>query len=1019
MERNRGGRPRHADILTPAEWRILEELRHGGTNAEIAVRLGISPDTVKYHISNMLGKLGVDDRRQLAAWRPEAERRRLRALLAAPLGIGSMARPLAWVGTGAAVLVGVAAVAVGLVVLGDYDDQPVVVPPAATQARESPATLSPTPQPSPAPTPEASPSPEPNPVVTPQPTPIPASTPDPTATPDSRSLSDQPEPDPSRYEAFGPGPPETLTTVLQPGLNLAGWTESDAGVAAIFEAIPELRRVYAWEAAAQWFRWAARTDAGVVGDLTTLLPGMGLWLELGGSEPVSWTRRLIPQTGLADLQEGWNLIVWAGRDGIATTDALSHLEGVVTTALDADSREPATLTKGGAFWLKASTEKQWWQLDEPPRVEFLRHYSAAKREDLQTSLDDVVVYFARRFGLGVPGLTVRFGDESIKSSGAYTNRTVSLSPGCEFLCLPHEYAHAIQGGLGGFAGSNPAWIYEGVANRWSSQYDEATGDQLYAETRHGFVIRFARNADAPLQSMETYGEELSYQVGALAIDWLVARAGEDALIRYFARRSTYGNWHDVFHEAFGITAPDFYERFQDYRHESAPPFPRVSGVVLGPHGHPAEGITVLYRDRAVRELYTFIAWTDAEGEFEGAVGDGSYRLSLEFDDCPLKWSSTDSRLEPLTKDTARLEVDEDGLEGLVFVLSVPPSEQCQSIEGTVTDLAGNPRTGVALLAPPDVPTASMQIQGDMTGGRGTFAIKVSGGIRWLLVRTGVGDGYYGGGTGFTLERSRARLIDVKSSNHSRIVIPYGVIRGTVLGSDGQPVEGVAVYTPLHDPPGGRALLQTEPQGDFALAVPSGAHTLELECLGSGRGGWYGGEHGFTTLEREAASIVLETADVEGIVINVPFTQAAVDVQACPSKTFDVPLIKGVVLGQDGEPRRGLRVKLTNLDLSRIVSRERLGFTRAEGSFLLESWSAPDYLYLWLHPETSCISGLANDGEWIEIGRTGDEGRFTLAADLPRAISVHAPNAESIVIRVPPPCSVAPQTSTAATSSYSG
>ena len=77
MERDRGGRPRHPDILTPAEWRVLEELRKGGTNAEIAVRLGISPDAVKYHISNMLGKLGLEDRHALAAWTPKRRARRL------------------------------------------------------------------------------------------------------------------------------------------------------------------------------------------------------------------------------------------------------------------------------------------------------------------------------------------------------------------------------------------------------------------------------------------------------------------------------------------------------------------------------------------------------------------------------------------------------------------------------------------------------------------------------------------------------------------------------------------------------------------------------------------------------------------------------------------------------------------------------------------------------------------------------------------------------------------------------
>ena len=122
MERNRGGRPRHPDILTPAEWGVLRELRAGGTNAEIAVRLGVSPDAVKYHISNMLGKLDLGDRHELAAWRPEGKGigARVRALLAAPTALASLGPPLMWAGL---VLVGVAVVAIVLVaVWGDGDD---------------------------------------------------------------------------------------------------------------------------------------------------------------------------------------------------------------------------------------------------------------------------------------------------------------------------------------------------------------------------------------------------------------------------------------------------------------------------------------------------------------------------------------------------------------------------------------------------------------------------------------------------------------------------------------------------------------------------------------------------------------------------------------------------------------------------------------------------------------------------------------------------------------------------------
>ena len=101
MDRNRGGRPRHPDVLTPAEWRVLEALRDGGTNAGIGARLGLSLDTVKYHISNMLAKLELRDRRALASWRPDPERRRLGAVLAVPAVLWSVVgRPLVWVGAG-------------------------------------------------------------------------------------------------------------------------------------------------------------------------------------------------------------------------------------------------------------------------------------------------------------------------------------------------------------------------------------------------------------------------------------------------------------------------------------------------------------------------------------------------------------------------------------------------------------------------------------------------------------------------------------------------------------------------------------------------------------------------------------------------------------------------------------------------------------------------------------------------------------------------------------------------------
>ncbi len=85
---------------------MLEEVRLGHTNAEIAARTGLSFNTVKTHIANMLVKTDTRDRQALAAWEGEpAEVSRHR------LGRG-FALPLAGWGMGAKVAGGVVAAAV-------------------------------------------------------------------------------------------------------------------------------------------------------------------------------------------------------------------------------------------------------------------------------------------------------------------------------------------------------------------------------------------------------------------------------------------------------------------------------------------------------------------------------------------------------------------------------------------------------------------------------------------------------------------------------------------------------------------------------------------------------------------------------------------------------------------------------------------------------------------------------------------------------------------------------------------
>ncbi len=70
----RGRRP-HPDVLTPRQWQVLALMREGKSNPQIAESLGISLDGVKYHVSEILSRLGLSSREEAAAWRSNEEHR--------------------------------------------------------------------------------------------------------------------------------------------------------------------------------------------------------------------------------------------------------------------------------------------------------------------------------------------------------------------------------------------------------------------------------------------------------------------------------------------------------------------------------------------------------------------------------------------------------------------------------------------------------------------------------------------------------------------------------------------------------------------------------------------------------------------------------------------------------------------------------------------------------------------------------------------------------------------------------
>lgn len=63
-----GGDEKLMAHLSPRELDVIREIESGATNLEIAQRLFISINTVRHHARNVLGKLGLKNRREVAAF---------------------------------------------------------------------------------------------------------------------------------------------------------------------------------------------------------------------------------------------------------------------------------------------------------------------------------------------------------------------------------------------------------------------------------------------------------------------------------------------------------------------------------------------------------------------------------------------------------------------------------------------------------------------------------------------------------------------------------------------------------------------------------------------------------------------------------------------------------------------------------------------------------------------------------------------------------------------------------------
>ena len=405
----------------------------------------------------------------------------------------------------------------------------------------------------------------------------------------------------------------TIVTWLQPGWNMVGWIGAATPTSELFEEIPALERVSAWDANEQQYQRATRDSPD---GLSTLTPGMGLWLRLGGNDAVRWTRPAAPDGLVLQLRRGLNFV------GVVADGAINRFNAAASGAWRWDPVRQqyalyrfgdATLRAGDALWIQVSAPVNWWQpgTADPPFV-FLGDIPAEIQSDILAEYERQRRFFAERFAAVGTGLLTYIGAdreaivptlEAVFGRGAANGRSCGRTNFVSARVTELRCAYPIEAfpsdshyvgallielaGRGfrgawdpGFDPRGPSWLINGAGEYAQYEYREATGlsQDRSREQIRGIATGTELGLDAfePVSNRDATLNGAAEALGFLAVEWLAERAADPAVFEYFRQVRTASDWRDAFATAFGIAIEEFYPAFEAYRAEAFPPLPHLT-----------------------------------------------------------------------------------------------------------------------------------------------------------------------------------------------------------------------------------------------------------------------------------------------------------------------------------------------------------------------------------------------------------------------------------------------------------